>query len=40
MKNLALKYFESSENAEKFIHNYQEVKLNTEIPLQKRHFMH
>jgi len=33
VKNLANRYFDSSENAEKFINNYQELKLNTEIPL-------
>jgi hypothetical protein len=36
VRTLAQRYFESSENAEKFIGNYQDLKLNTEIPLQKR----
>ena len=40
VKNLANRYFDSSENAEKFINNYQELKLNTEIPLQKRQSLH
>jgi len=40
VKSLANRYFDSSENAEKFIFNFQELKLNTEIPLQKRRSLH
>ena len=37
---LAQRYFEASENAEKFIHNYQELKLNMDIPYKKRKSLH
>lgn len=40
VRSSALKYFESSETAEKFIQNYQELKLNTDIQLSKRKDMH
>ena len=33
---LATRYYEASENAEKYIFNYQEIKLNMEIPLINR----
>jgi hypothetical protein len=36
IRTLASKYFESSENAEKVIHNYNELKFNIDIPIQKR----
>ena len=36
IQNLALRYFDSSESAEKFIHNYQELKLHTVVPFEKR----
>ena len=36
IRSLASRYFDASENAEKFIYNYQELKLNTELPLNKR----
>lgn len=37
---LAQRYFEASENAEKFIHNYQELKLNMDVPYKKRKSLH
>lgn len=37
---MAHRYFEASENAEKFIWNYQELKLNVEVPWQKRKSLH
>ena len=37
---MAQRYFETSENAEKFVYNYQELKLNTEIPYAKRKSLH
>lgn len=40
VKTLAHAYFEASECAEKFIHNYQELKMNTDIALHKRRSMH
>lgn len=40
MKSLAHGYFEAAESAEKFIHNYQELKMNTDIALHKRRSMH
>lgn len=40
VNSLASRYFDSAENAEKFIYNYQELKLNTEIPLKTRQSMH
>ena len=40
VRHLAQRYFETSENAEKFIYNYQELKLNTEIPFSKRKSLH
>ena len=40
VRQLAQRYFETSENAEKFIYNYQELKLNTEIPYSKRKSLH
>lgn len=40
VRHLAQRYFETSENAEKFIYNYQELKLNTEIPFPKRKSLH
>jgi hypothetical protein len=40
VRHLASRYFESSESAEKFISNYQDLKLNTEIPFQKRKSLH
>ena len=40
VRQLAQRYFETSENAEKFIYNYQELKLNTEIPYLKRKSLH
>ena len=39
IRSLASRYFESSENAEKVIHNYQELKFNIDIPLVKRQSM-
>ena len=36
IRALAMRYFEASENAEKYIYNYNELKLNVEIPLEKR----
>ena len=36
IRALATRYFEASENAEKYIYNYNELKLNVEIPLEKR----
>jgi hypothetical protein len=38
--NLAHRYFEASENAEKFIYNYQELKLNIDVPFLKRKSLH
>jgi len=40
IRGLAHRYFEASENAEKFIHNYQELKMNIDIPFQKRKSIH
>lgn len=40
VRALAGRYFESSENAERFIQNYQEIKLNMEIPYNKRKSLH
>jgi len=40
VRSQAQAYFEAAECAEKFIHNYQELKMNTEIPIQKRRSMH
>ena len=40
IKSLASGYFEQAENAEKFIYNYQDLKMNTDIPLHKRRQMH
>lgn len=40
VKTLGHAYFEAAEGAEKFIHNYQELKMNTEIALHKRRSMH
>ena len=39
VRSLASRYFECSENAEKFIHNYQELKFNIDVPLKKRQGM-
>jgi len=36
IRALAIRYFEASENAEKYIHNYNELKLNVELPLENR----
>lgn len=33
---MAVKYFDASENAEKLLHNYQELKLLTAMPYEKR----
>ena len=40
IRSLAHRYFEASENAEKFIFNYQELKLNIEVPFKKRKSLH
>ena len=40
VRNLANRYFDACSNAEKFISNYQELKLNTDIPLAKRESLH
>ena len=40
VRQLAQRYFEASENAEKFLSHYQDLKLNTDIPYQKRKSMH
>lgn len=40
VKAMAHGYFEAAENAEKFIYNYQELKMNTDIALHKRRSMH
>lgn len=40
VKALAHAYFEAAESGEKFIHNYQELKMNTDIALHKRRSMH
>lgn len=40
IRNMAQRYFEASENAEKFIHNYQELKLNIDVPYGKRISLH
>lgn len=40
VKSLASTYFEQAENAEKYIYNYQDLKMNTDIPLHKRRSMH
>jgi len=36
VQGLGSKYFDSSESAEKFLHNYQELKLLTAMPHEKR----
>jgi len=36
IRALAIRYFEASEHAEKYIYNYQELKLNVEIPFENR----
>lgn len=33
-------YFEAAENSEKFIKNYQELKLNIEVPYETRKSLH
>lgn len=40
VKALGLSYFDAAESGEKFIYNYQELKMNTDIPLHKRRSMH
>ena len=40
IRTLAHRYFDASENAEKFIFNYQELKLNIEVPFKKRKNLH
>ena len=40
VKSLACGYFEQAETAEKYIFNYQDLKMNTDIPLHKRRQMH
>ena len=40
VKTLASSYFEQAETAEKYIFNYQDLKMNTDIPLHKRRQMH
>ena len=40
IRTLAHRYFDASENAEKFIFNYQELKLNIEVPFKKRKSLH
>ena len=40
IRMMAQRYFEASENAEKFIHNYQELKLNIDVPYAKRVSLH
>ena len=40
VRKLAQRYYEASENAEKFLTHYQELKLNTEIPYPKRKSLH
>ena len=40
VRKLAQRYYEASENAEKFLNHYQELKLNTEIPYAKRKSLH
>ena len=40
VRKLAQRYYEASENAEKFLTHYQELKLNTEIPYAKRKSLH
>ena len=37
---MAHRYFEASENAEKFLHNYNELKLNVDVPHVKRKGLH
>lgn len=37
---MATRYFEACESAERFIQNYQDLKLNTEVPYQKRKSLH
>ena len=40
LKQMGQMYFETSENAEKFIHNYQQLKMNIELPWDKRRSLH
>lgn len=40
IKQAAQGYFEQAENAEKYMFNYQDLKMNTDIPLHKRRQMH
>lgn len=40
MRGLAQAYFEAAENSEKFIKNYQELKLNIEVPYETRKSLH
>lgn len=37
---MAQSYFESAETAEKFIGHYQDLKLNTDVPYEKRKSLH
>ena len=36
IRDMAIRYFEASENAEKYIYNYQELKLNVELSIEER----
>jgi hypothetical protein len=40
IRGLAHRYFDASESAEKFIFNYQELKLNIDVPFKKRKSLH
>ena len=40
VRALAQSYFEAAENSEKFIKNYQELKLNIEVPYETRKSLH